>query len=377
MLKKACLPLLLLLVQGAPIFTGGALAAERLPLFSVKKQALPDLAAPAEPVRRFAMDGQAATVGGDTRDQTWTTRLDYASRTDAAMALDYGLRLDREFAGGANVVVGARRKELLLNAVYAPEKDLRVKLSGGQLRRTEDYQFASGAAADSVVQHNYLLDIRKTWSGDAFLSGLSLTAWHAYADEADPGQKLVLQDSDLATRVLVDPRTLATGAQRGYMLNLALAPLPASRLELGTGIDRLHYDFADGSGELDSTASRRLHYTQYVGGCSRLQGNYESHASWRSFGVAVAHGAWSIGASRTLDRDSGDGGYAINAGYTIPMGRSSGRTNTCASSLQAARSFGSIAGSSVAREPNLPAASLAQVDPTARPAISEIWAKPQ
>jgi len=370
MLKKACLPLLLLLTPSAAVFAGQ-------PLFSVKKQTLPDLAAPAEPTRRFAIDGQTATVGGDTGDRTWTTRLDYASRNEAAMGLDYGLKLDREFAGGANLVMGTRRKELLLNAVYAPEKNVRVKFSGGQLRQTEDYQFASGTAADSVVQNNFLFDIRKTWSGDALLSGLSLTAWQASAGGADPGQKTLLQDGDLATRVLVDPRLLATGAQRGYMLNLALAPLPASRLELGTGVDRLRYDFADGSGERDSTASRRLHYTQYVGGCSRLQGNYESHAAWRSFGVALARGAWSIGASRTQDRDSGDGGYAINAGYTIPMGRTSGRPTTCASSLQAARSFGSLTGSSVARDPNLPAAPLAQVDPTARPVVSEVLAKPR
>lgn len=373
MLKKYCLPLLVLALCALP----GAQASERLPLFAAKKQALPDLAAPSDlPSRRFAIDGQGATVGGDTSDQTWTTRVNYASRLDAAMNLDYGLRLDRTLAGGANVVVGTRHKELLLNAIYAPEKDLRLKLSGGQLRQTDEYQFASGLHADSVVQHNYLLNIRKYWDDSAFLSDLSLTAWRTYADDADIGQKTVLLEHELATEVLVDPRTLATGAQRGYMLNVAVTPLPQSRLELGTGIDRLHYDFADGSAERNSTPSRRLHYTQYLNDCSRLQGSYQSNAAWQSFGVSVASGAWSIGASRTLDRDSGDGGYALNAGYTIAMGKTGGRPS-CASELKSARSFGSMVGSSVARNPNLPAAPLVQVDPTAKPMLSAVWLKNQ
>lgn len=354
----------------------GTHAAAGAPLFSVKKQVLPDLATPSDlPVRRFAIDGQAATVGGDTRDQTWTTQLSYSSRLDAAMNVDYGLRFDRTLAGGANLVYGTRHKELLLNAVYAPRKDLRLKLSGGQMRQTEDFQFASGLHAEDVVQHNYLLDVRKYWEHDAFFSDVSLTAWSAYADDTALGQKLVRQESDLATRVYTDPRALAPGALNGYMLNLAVAPLPQSRLELGTGMDRLTYDFADGSSTRDSAASRHLSYTQYLPNCSRLQGSYQSNAASRSFGVSVARGAWRIGASRTLERDGGDGDYTVNAGYTISLGQGSG--GACGSDLKSARSFGSMVSGSVARNPNLPTAPLVQVDPTVKPVLSAVWAKGQ
>lgn len=355
---------------------GGVQAGNGAPLFSVQRSVLPDIAAPSDlPVSRFAANGQSITAGGDTRDQTWTTSMSYPSRLDAAMNLDYGLQFDSNFAGGANLTYGARHKELLLNAIYAPQKDLRFQLSGGQLHQTDDFQFASGLHTDSVAQQNYLLGVRKYWDQSAFFSDVSLTAWHSHADDPSIGQKTMMQETDQATQVYIDPRTLATGALHGYLLNLSVTPLPQSRLELGAGMDRVAYDFADGSAEHDSTASRRLHYTQYLGNCSRLQGSYQRNASWRSFGVSVARGAWTIGASRSLDHDSGDSSYTLNAGYTIPLGTASARANTCGSELKQAGTFGTMAGGSVTRNPNLPAAPLVQVDSTVSPILSAAAAK--
>ncbi len=357
------------------IIATAAQAGGSAPLFSAQPQALPDLALPSDlPTSRFAIDQQSATLGGDTRDQTWTTHVNYA--TDPALSVVYGLRLDPTLAGGTNLVYGTRHKELLLNAIYAPQKDLRFKFSGGQLRRTDDFEFASGAYADSVTQHTYLVGVHKYWDS-ALFSDFSLNAWHAYADDTEPGQQALVRETELAKELYIDPRALATGARRGYLLNLALTPLPESRLELGTGVDQTSYHFADGSASRDDSASHRLHYTQYLDNCSRLQGNYQSKAAWRSFGVSLASGAWSIGAARSFDRDSGDGGYAINAGYTIPMGKTSGRPSSCGSDLNQARTFGSMVNSSVTRSSNLPVAPLVQVDPTARPVLSAVSARDQ
>jgi hypothetical protein len=369
MSPKSLLPILVFMAASSQ-------AGDHLPLFSAKKQVLPDLALPSDlPASRFAMDGKAATIGGDTSDQTWTTRFTYPSRLDAAMNLDYGLRLDPRLTGGANLVYGTRHKELLLNAIYAPQPDLRLKFSSGQLRQTDDFQFASGPHADSVAQRNYSLDVRKYWDQSALLSDISLTAWRAHANEPDIDQKTVLRTNDEDTLVYLDPRLLAAGVQEGYRLNIGVAPLPQTRLELGTGADRLSYDFADGSVTRNDATSRRVKYTQYLDNCSRLQGSYDSNAYSRSFGLSVANGAWSIGASRTLERDNGDNHYALNAGYTIPMGKTSGRANTCASELKNARSYGSMVHNSATRNPNLPAAPLVQVDPTVKPVLSAIWAK--
>lgn len=369
MSKKPLLSILVLLAASSH-------AADDLPLFSAKKPVLPDLAAPSDlPASRFAMDGKTATVGGDTSDQTWTTRITYPSRLDAAMNLDYGLQLDPRLTGGANVVYGTRHKEVLLNAIYAPQPDLRFKVSSGQLRQTDSFQFASGPHADSVAQRNYSLDVRKYWDQSAFFSDISLMAWRAHANEPDVEQKTVVRTNDEDTLVYVDPRALAAGVQEGYRLNIGVAPLPQSRLELGTGADYLSYDFANGSVARDDATSRRVKYTQYLDNCSRLQGSYDSNAYSRSLGLSVAQGAWKIGASRTVERDNGDDHYALNAGYTIPMGKTSGHANTCASELKNARSYGSMVHNSATRNPNLPAAPLVQVDPTVKPVLSTIWAK--
>jgi hypothetical protein len=354
------------------IFLVAAQAHAAAPWLPAPRQTLPDLAAPSDlPANRFAIDQNAASVGGDTRDQTWNTRLTYAA--ERSMYIDYGLQFDPRLAGGAKLVVGGRHQEVLLNTIVAPEKSLRLQFSGGQLRQVDDFQFASGSYADRVPQQHYLLAVRKSW-GSAFFSDFSLTAWRAHAGEVDPGQKAMPLESGPDGQPAIDPRTLAAGAQTGYLLHLGVAPLPQARLELGAGMEHTSYDFADGSAAHDGSASRRLHYTQYLDNCARLQGHYQSQAAWRSFGVSIANGAWSLGASRTLDHDSGDGGFAVSAGYTISLGKSSGRTASCGSDLKHARSFGSMLSRSVARSPNLPAAPLVRVDPTAQPMSGTTWA---
>lgn len=353
-------------------------AAGAAPLFSASAQNLPDLAAPdGMPSPHLAIDRQATTLDSHSGDQTWSTQLSYPSRLNAAMNLDYGLRLDPQLAGGARLAYGATHRELLLNAIYAPQPDLRVKLSGSQLRQIDDSELASGRYADNVAQHNLLLDIRKYWSEDALLSDLSATAWHASAGDAGGDPTTPLPDTNPTTQDSSDRRALATGALQGYLLNIGVAPLPQSRLDLGRGTDQLTYDFADGSATRTDNTKRHLRYTQYLDNCTRLQGNYQDDAFSRSFGLSVASGAWSIGATRTLDRNGGDSSYLLNAAYNIALGKAS--SVACASELKNARSFGSMLDNSIARNPNLPAAvpPPVQLDPAVPPVPSMVWAKDQ
>lgn len=349
-------------------------AAGAAPLFSASAQNLPDLAAPdGMPSPHLAFDRQATTLASHSGDRTWSTQLSYPSRLNAAMNLDYGLRLDPRLAGGARLAYGATHRELLLNAIYAPQPDLQVKLSGSQMRQTDDSELASGRYTDDVAQHNVLLDIRKYWSADALLSDLSATAWHASADGTGGDPMTVPPDADPATPDAGDRRAPATGALQGYLLNIGMAPLPQSRLDLGRGTGQLTYDFADGSAARTDNTQRHLRYTQYLDNCTRLQGSYQDDAFSRSFGLSMASGAWSIGATRTLDRNGGDSSYLLNAAYNIALGKA-GRV-ACASELKNARSFGSMLDSSIARNPNLPAP--VHLDPLVPPVPSIVWAKDQ
>lgn len=342
------------------------------PLFSTRPLGLPDIAAPSgAPVTQFSGDANHTVIQSSTPDSSWNTKLFYPSTDNSALHAAYGMQLDTNLAGGAQMQIGARSKEILFNAIYAPRPDLRIKFSGSELSQTNDYEFASGTLAERTSQNQFLLGLHKLGKPGAFFAEASLSAWRAPATEVDAKPRFWQSEPGTVDDTYVDPRQLTVGAQQGYQWRLGLRPLPRTKLELGGNVQHINYDLVDGSSDRQRSAARHVQYTHYLDDCTQLQGNFQTAESARGFGFSLAQGVWRISAAKLVDRNSGASDVTINAGYTISLGGKS--SSGCGFALDQARSFGSLASSAIQRSANLPTVPSVLVDSSAAPVPSAVW----
>lgn len=316
---------------------------------------LPDLPAPsAAPPDRIKLNGQNANLANETPYAAWSAGIAYPTGVDTHLDLRYGTELTSRLAAGASVAYGPRYKEVLVNGIFHPARDFRFRIVGGTTERTSEYGFLSGVQPAGVLQNNMLVDVKKSWGGDNSILNLGATAFSVAASEQE------------LPSAAGDPHRLATGTLQGYALNLGLAPTDRLNLEVGTGIQRVVYDFAHGSPDEENTLSSRLRLTRYLDNCARLQGGYSGDSSADRFDLGVGKGAWSLSASRIAARNGGDNATAFNLRYAIPLGnRRNGPPIACDNRLQTARNFGPVLHTVITRPSELPTAPLAQVDGTA------------
>lgn len=324
---------------------------------------LPDLpgANEAAPVH-FSLDEQSAELGYDSRSRKWGAKLDEYSYLNPSLALDYGTLLTSKFGAGAMLTRHSGYSELLVNGVYAPKRNLRIKLASGQLRTSSDYVAVSESQSNAILQNSYLVDVKRNSVSGRLLSDFGLTAYTVRANggdyAADYTDTPALADDDMLDANDFDASALAAGRLDGYTLNLGLQPAWHSRIELRRERSHLTYHFGNGGRGGDFRDVNRIKYSQYFNNCAQFQGRYSATANSDRLDLKLAKNRWSINLWRAVDSGSRD--TAVQVGYAIPLGRSRGGSSDCGARRATARAFGPLVDATVARPNQLPREPLAE-----------------
>ena len=257
---------------------------------------------------RLEGNGQKLELGFDGKRKVWDASLDEFFHLKPVVTLDYGTLLTDRFAAGAAVHRDSTHSDLWFNGVFAPVRDLRLRVAGGQLRTGAD-TVAGDAYSGTIEQNSYLFDAHHYWH-DSLLSNVGVTA---YAVQANTGEEPA---SDAASGGEIVP-----GRQQGSALNLSLQPLPGSQVELWRESREQSYYGTDNQ-DPQTLVSHRFSFSQQLDNCMQVRGGYSSDDTQNQLDLQLARNRWSVSMSRVQAGSSNDMRFGI--GYRLPLG---GRTH--------------------------------------------------
>lgn len=304
-------------------------------------RALPDLpTVQAEAPGYFDLAGESAEMGYATRVEKWSAKLDQYLDLSPSLTVDYGLLLTNRLSAGGTFRRENTFSEVILNGVYAPQRNVRLRLTGAQLRNTGGLM-PSASGDNAILQNSVLLNARKSWDKYLFLSDLGLTAYSTQANAP--------------ATVAEDDGGPARGRKDGYMLNLGMHPTAHSRVELRREFGHLSYSLGENARYAADLASSRMKYSHYLGNCMRVQGRYSTGSDAERLDLNLARNKWSINLSREQGMDNNS---AIMIGYTMPLGTHGMHDDTCPGRPSGAPAFEPIIDASMARPTQLPSTPL-------------------
>jgi hypothetical protein len=280
--------------------------------------------------------------------------------------------IDEQWAAGAHVTQGPRRRELMLSGLWSPLPDLHVRLSVGQLRETRDFDFYSGADSVALRQNSWLLRLKKTDVADGRWGDWGFQLYGARAREPEVAERLITKEIGSVTEWWVDPRRVSPGELTGARINWAVRPWARGQLDLNLGQERLAYAFFDGSASVTRRLASSIQWTQSFDHCQRLQTRLGGGASGTQWDVQYGVGRWSIAHSRSLGRDGLPGDSRWRVAYQIPF---EAQSSVCRQSSREVGKSQDRPGHSpfsrldevFTRPAELPVMALAQLDRTAVP----------
>src|SRR6478672_1805915 len=238
---------------------------------------LPDLPATNAGPGRVHLDGNFAAIGYRDRVEKWDAKFDQYQRLDPALSVDYGTLLTERLGAGMTLTHRGTNTEVLVNGVYALKHNVRLQLSGGQLR-------ASPADAGSVSQQSVLVGARKVWGADRLLSDMGVAAYSVDADSRTAATGGAPETADDGGHGI--------GKLDGYMLQVGLQPTASSRIELQHNAGQINYAYSGQLHQGESTNSNRLRYSTYLGSCTQLQSGYQGSADSDRVDIGIAMRNW-------------------------------------------------------------------------------------
>jgi hypothetical protein len=308
-------------------------------------EGLPELPGPGNAAPgHFGINPDNAEFGYASRLEKWSAKFGQYRQPNPEFKLNYGLLLSDKLGAGATFSRHSAFSEVVLNGVFAPQKNVRLRFTGAQLRGTDGFSLL--ADGDGVQQNSYLFNAQKYWNKYRFLSDLGLTAYSTAANS--PPAVSEMPEGDAAP--------LAPGRKDGYLVNLGLWPTSRSRVELGREFSHLSYYLGDDARQASQFAWNRVKVSHYLDNCVRLQGRYSAGTETGRLDLNVARNNWSVNLSR--EQAGGGDNTAVMVGYTLPLGVKPGRSATCSGSTGGAPAFEPIVDASLARPAQLPRAPL-------------------
>jgi hypothetical protein len=313
---------------------------------------LPDLPAEGAP-GRFSLNEQSATLGYHSRDQKWSATLDEYAYLNPGLKIDYGMLLTNKFGAGATLTHHTGYSEVLVNGIYAPRRNLRLRVAGGQLRAPGDHM-----TSDAVTQNSYLIDVKKNAGSGRLLSDIGMTAYTVRANDSGGGDYGTVSAPEEIGTGPAEGDAGAAGRLDGYTLNLGLEPTPYSRIELRR--ERTHFSYRYGRGIQggDYRDVNHVRYSQYLSNCARFQTRYSAGEDYGRVDLSLAKNRWNVGVSHSIDSSVRD--TMLQVGYSIPLGRAGGGADKCASPVHA---FGALVDATVTRPSLLPSGPIVNAIP--------------
>lgn len=328
--------------------------------------------APALSLGPLSLSGSQARLSQRSDTTRFEASLQTSTLVGRGLSINMARVLDEQWALGAHVTQGPRRRELMVSGLWSPMSDLHVRLSVGQLRETRDFDFYSGTDSAAVSQNSWLLRLKKTDVADGRWGDWGFQLYGARAREPEVADRLITKEIGSVTEWWVDPRRVSPGALTGARINWAFRPLDRGQLDLNLGQERLAYAFFDGSASVTRRLASSIQWTQSFDHCQRLQTRLGGGANGTQWDVQYGVGRWSIAHSRNLGREGSPGDSRWRLAYQIPI---EAQSSLC---RQATREVGkaqdrpghsqfSRLDEVFVRPVELPVMALAQLDRTAVP----------
>lgn len=304
---------------------------------------LPELPGTADtPPGYFDFQGDSAELGYQSRIGKWSARFDQYLDMDPSVNVDYGLLLSNKLSAGGRFTRQDTFSEMVVNGVFAPQKNVRLRVTGAQLRNVGGVVPGSAENGLTVLQNSYLLNARKYWHKYRYLSDVGVTA---FSTEATTPSMMPDELMDMESEQAM------VGRKEGYMLNLGLRPTSRSRIDMRREFSHLSYYLGDDAHRVAHHTASRVRYSQYLDNCVRLQGGVSTSTDIDRLDLNIARNNWSVNLSH--EQQGNNDSTAIRFGYTIPLGTRPSRSATC-SGQEGLPSFEPIVDASVARPPQLP-----------------------
>lgn len=314
---------------------------------------LPDLPSTDTVRTHFNLAEQGAALGYQSRHEKWDARLYREGTLGPSFNLDYGQQLSSHFGAGGSYTLQSDYSEMVLNGIYAPKKNVRLRVAGSQVRSTAYQEFLNGGR-DPVLQNGYLLGARKYWNKYVLLSDLGITA---YAVEANAGSRGASEEFDAGTAF---PESLAPGRLEGYLLDLGLHPTPQSRLRFRRESGQLSYYFDSRGRQDERLASSEIRYSQHFDSCVQLQAGYSMATDSERMDVGLARNNWNLALSHLQSGSGSD--MSLRIGYALPLGGKPADAKRCRVRLASQPFFEPIVDASVKRPQQFPRSPLLSID---------------
>jgi hypothetical protein len=289
----------------------------------------------------FQLDGHRAAVGYGARSRKWDARLDGYLNGNPSLSIDYGTLLGERFGAGMTLIRRDDYSEVLVNGVYAPDRNIRLQMTRGQLRSASD-PFGAVEAGD-VLQNSYLLGIRRHWDERLLSPDLGIAAYTVEASGNGDGAG-----------------EANTGTLDGYMLNLSLQPTPRSRIEWRHDLGRLTQQFDQHARNERVATANRIGYEHTFANCIRLRGGVSTSARSRRLELRLARKNWNVGIAQSHDGAARD--MSAQVAYRIPLGGRRGHAHSCSGRLENLRPFEPIVNAAVKRPHQLPQVPITEGD---------------
>ena len=274
-------------------------------------------------------------------DDTLGVRLDGYQASAPSGALEKGWLVNSRLGVGGAYTLRSGASEMVLNGVYAPRPDVRIRLSASQLR-ADSAASSYGGDPKTVLQTGYLASIKKQWPKSRVRPEAGFAVFSSRA--AGAGRQDPAVDG------------LEMGTLGGYMFRLEARAVARERFALSYQAQSTVYDHPLTTDSRERQAYASVDYARTLDDCSQIRGRFSAGPGLSEADLRYEKGAFSIGLLQTRTDDYSD--QAILVGYSISLGRSGQRSSSCSAEPDAATPFQALVDAATARSPYLPSESL-------------------
>lgn len=300
----------------APLAAHAVTSADVLRLSPAGAEDLPELPgnATASGWTSTISDGGAGLQYRNAREK-WSGRVGVGADSVSLIRLAHARRLSDKFGAGTALVQDAGSEEVLLNALYAHKPNLRLRFSAAQRRSTSDGEASTEYAS-------YLFGVDKSWR-KAVWADAGVT-WHT-AQTSSRVTSSAHDDPFLQQALDLQDEGADTSRTHSLTLNLALRPLPGSRLELEHQAYSTSQRLADGTSDGSDGRYSRISITQQFRSCVAVLGAFRHADNNADLELSIGNGNWFLRAWQAL---GGERAASVQVGYSIPLGGRAAR-ETC------------------------------------------------
>lgn len=233
-------------------------------------------------------ESRTALAFGSARER-WDAEIDYSHGLPPSMRLTHSLRLTDKLGAGARLQHGGGMSEVLLNAVYAYKRNVRLRFAAGQRKTASDFD-----DGPPVEQQSYLFSARKYWERRLWTDA-SVTVYTGEARNTADGLPQMLEDDSMAAVEVQPWRDDSSYSRiRGSALQVGFAPATYTRVELRHEFLRTSYYSGGHPAQDEADRISHFRFRQELRNCLLLSGGFKDGTGTRQLDLQLRDARWRI-----------------------------------------------------------------------------------